>query len=82
MRKTIELMEFKHKTEAELTRLYTKEAYQKPFVIETTSGEVHLVQLTWHQGYSNNYQFESDYAAVHPNDVAYIEDRIWNHIKA
>ncbi|USL85742.1 hypothetical protein [Enterobacter phage fGh-Ecl01] len=61
-----------------LDTLYANEAYDKPFVIETTYGTVHTVELVWEQGRNNNYRFaigSGDDGYVLPKYVAYIEVR-------
>lgn len=61
-----------------LDTLYANEAYNEPFVIETTYGTVHTVELAWVQGRCNNYRFEigsGDDGYILPECVAYIEVR-------
>lgn len=64
-----------------LDTLYSNVAYDTPFVIETTYGTVHVVELAWFQGRGNNYRFvigdvfDENALYVSPNDVAYIEAR-------
>lgn len=64
-----------------LDTLYANEAYDKPFVIETTYGTIHTVELAWFQGRCNNYRFVigdsfgENALYVSPENVAFIEVR-------
>ncbi|UNA02402.1 hypothetical protein [Serratia phage SP1] len=80
-RKIIDLIEFTFEVPAEMKRLSEMERYKTPFVIETHEGEVHTVVFGTISMTGEHY-FVSAYDAVFPSEVAYIEDRIWDHIKA
>lgn len=64
-----------------LDTLYSNEAYDEPFLIETKYGVMHTVQLAWFQGRGNNYRFvigdpfDEDAMYVTPASVEYIEVR-------
>lgn len=73
-RKTIELMEF----DGDTTSLYNNPAYDTRFVIETADGDVHTVALLLS---GSKHRFTGETITVDATSVAYIEDRIWNHIK-
>ncbi|QFR55989.1 hypothetical protein CPT_Muldoon_032 [Serratia phage Muldoon] len=79
-RKTIDLMEFEFKVPAQMKRLSEMERYKTPFVIETHEGEVHTVIIGSRA--NGEHYFINNYDVVFPSEVAFIEDRIWDHIKA
>ncbi|AIX12227.1 hypothetical protein ACQ46_gp197 [Citrobacter phage Moon] len=67
-RKTIELKEFDYDR---LDILY--DVQNRPFVIETTYGDISTVSLCWQTGRSDNYYFEGLGGIFHPSDIAFIE---------
>ena len=78
-RKNIELIDFTFKVPSEMKRLAGMERYKTPFVIEV-EGEVHTARFALHE--TMGYYFITSSDAFFPNEVQYIEDRIWDHIKA
>lgn len=79
-RKIIDLIEFTFNVPSKMKRLSEMERYKAPFVIETYEGEVHTVTIGSRA--NGEHYFVNNYDAIFPDEVAYIEDRIWDHIKA
>lgn len=80
MRKHIELIEIVT-VQPEMKSFYLKPRYQDPFVIETKAGEVHTALIEFDQA-TRLYYFKTKYVNLAAEEVVYIEDRIWDHIKA
>lgn len=79
-RKIIELIEYNLKPLSEQKRIFDNPRYKDEFVIETKDGEIFRVVMR--EGYDSYWFDASHMIVIYPEDVAYIEDRIWDHIKA
>lgn len=80
MDKCIELNEITT-VQPEMASYSRKPRYKEPFVVETKSGEVYTALIAFDEE-TGLYYFKTKYVNLAAEEVVYIEDRIWDHIRA